>query len=149
MPLALPGDDVTPERFVCFRFDGEKGLYIHPHAWHEGVFALKGTLLNRSAPKLTAASASQMLAGVKQPQPFVAPWCPSARRRIAAPHEVIDVIDVVVPIDSRLGVATPTRVACLRLVLGRRLRVPVHHQIGSLRQRLDTQWKQPVEIHRA
>ncbi|HEY6356016.1 MAG TPA: ureidoglycolate hydrolase, partial [Burkholderiaceae bacterium] len=22
VPLALPGDDVTPQRFVCFRFDG-------------------------------------------------------------------------------------------------------------------------------
>ena len=42
-PLALPGDDVTPERFVCFRFDGRRGLYIHPNIWHEGVFALRGT----------------------------------------------------------------------------------------------------------
>jgi hypothetical protein len=31
VPLALPGDDVTPERFVCFRFDGRQGLYIHPN----------------------------------------------------------------------------------------------------------------------
>ena len=38
VPLALPGDDVTPERFVCFRFDGRQGLYIHPDIWHEGVF---------------------------------------------------------------------------------------------------------------
>ena len=43
VPLALPGDDVTPERFVCFRFDGRHGLYIHPNIWHEGVFALRGT----------------------------------------------------------------------------------------------------------
>ena len=43
VPLALPGDDVVPERFVCFRFDGTKGLYIHPNVWHEGVFALSGT----------------------------------------------------------------------------------------------------------
>ena len=42
VPLALPGDDVTPERFVCFSFDGEQGLYIHPNVWHEGVFALSG-----------------------------------------------------------------------------------------------------------
>ena len=39
VPLALPGDDVTPQRFVCFRFDGTRGLYIHPNIWHEGVFA--------------------------------------------------------------------------------------------------------------
>ena len=43
VPLALPGDDVTPERFVCFRFDGTRGLYIHPNIWHEGVFTLRGT----------------------------------------------------------------------------------------------------------
>ena len=42
VPLALPGDDVTPERFVCFRFDGTRGLYIHPNIWHEGVFTLRG-----------------------------------------------------------------------------------------------------------
>jgi ureidoglycolate lyase len=39
VPLALPGDDVTPERFVCFRFAGDRGLYIHPGIWHEGVLA--------------------------------------------------------------------------------------------------------------
>ena len=43
MPLALPGDDVRPERFVCFRFDGGQGLYIHPDIWHEGVFGVSGT----------------------------------------------------------------------------------------------------------
>jgi ureidoglycolate hydrolase len=43
VPLALPGDDVTPERFVCFRFDGRHGLYIHPNIWHEGVFGARGT----------------------------------------------------------------------------------------------------------
>ena len=42
VPLALPGDDVTPERFVCFRLAGHQGLYIHPNVWHEGVFALAG-----------------------------------------------------------------------------------------------------------
>ena len=42
-PLALPGDDVRPESFVCFRFDGSKGLYLHPNVWHEGVFARAGT----------------------------------------------------------------------------------------------------------
>jgi hypothetical protein len=42
VPLALPGDEVTPERFICFRFDGQQGLYIHPNIWHEGVFSLAG-----------------------------------------------------------------------------------------------------------
>lgn len=43
VPLALPGDDIMPDKFVCFRFDGSQGLYIHPNIWHEGVFALRGT----------------------------------------------------------------------------------------------------------
>jgi hypothetical protein len=42
VPLALPGDDVKPQDFICFRFDGRQGLYIHPDVWHEGVFALRG-----------------------------------------------------------------------------------------------------------
>jgi ureidoglycolate hydrolase-like protein len=42
VPLALPGDEVTPQRFVCFRFAGDRGLYIHPNVWHEGVFGLRG-----------------------------------------------------------------------------------------------------------
>ena len=42
VPLALPGDDIEPADFVCFRFDGSRGLYIHPNIWHEGVFATRG-----------------------------------------------------------------------------------------------------------
>ena len=38
-----PGDDVAPGKFVCFRFDGSQGLYIHPNIWHEGVFATSGS----------------------------------------------------------------------------------------------------------
>jgi ureidoglycolate lyase len=36
-PLALPGDDVTPEAFVGFWCDGRQGLYIRPNVWH-GAF---------------------------------------------------------------------------------------------------------------
>jgi hypothetical protein len=43
VPLALPGDDIEPGDFVCFRFDGTHGLYIHPNIWHEGVFPIRGT----------------------------------------------------------------------------------------------------------
>jgi len=42
VPLAAPGDDVRPEDFRCFCFDGERGLYIHPDVWHEGVFSIGG-----------------------------------------------------------------------------------------------------------
>ena len=37
VPLALPGDDVTPERFTTFWCDGSRGLYIHPGVWHGPV----------------------------------------------------------------------------------------------------------------
>ncbi len=37
VPLALPGDDVTPERFVTFWCDGSCGLYLHPNVWHGAV----------------------------------------------------------------------------------------------------------------
>ena len=43
VPLALPGDSVRPEEFVCFWCDGSKGLYIHANIWHEGVYALSGS----------------------------------------------------------------------------------------------------------
>lgn len=42
VPLALPGDDVSPANFVCFWFTGAQGLYLHPSVWHDGVFALEG-----------------------------------------------------------------------------------------------------------
>lgn len=49
VPLALPGDDVTPERFVTFWCDGTCGLYIHPNIWHGAVVPLadKAELLDR------------------------------------------------------------------------------------------------------
>ena len=37
MPLALPGDEVTPEKFTSFWCDGSCGLYIHPNVWHGAV----------------------------------------------------------------------------------------------------------------
>ena len=39
--LALPGDDIAPEDFKAFYFDGTKGLYIHPNIWHDGVFPVQ------------------------------------------------------------------------------------------------------------
>ncbi len=40
VPLALPGDDVTPEKFVSFWCDGRQGLYIHPNVWHGALVPL-------------------------------------------------------------------------------------------------------------
>jgi ureidoglycolate lyase len=38
VPVALPGDDITPDKVVAFWCDGSQGLYIHANIWHEGVF---------------------------------------------------------------------------------------------------------------
>jgi hypothetical protein len=43
VPMALPGDDVRPEHFVNFWFDGTQGLCMHPNIWHEGVFPCGGS----------------------------------------------------------------------------------------------------------
>jgi ureidoglycolate lyase len=37
VPLALPGDDVTPESFVAFWCDGGRALYLHPNVWHGAI----------------------------------------------------------------------------------------------------------------
>ena len=40
VPLAMPGDDVTPDRFLTFWCDGSRGLYIHPNVWHGAIVPL-------------------------------------------------------------------------------------------------------------
>jgi ureidoglycolate lyase len=40
VPLALPGDDVTPDQFVTFWCDGDRGLYLHPNVWHGALVPL-------------------------------------------------------------------------------------------------------------
>ncbi|MEM7303660.1 MAG: ureidoglycolate lyase [Pseudomonadota bacterium] len=41
VPVALPGDDLTPEKVIAFWCDGSRGLYIHPNIWHEGIFPVE------------------------------------------------------------------------------------------------------------
>jgi hypothetical protein len=38
--LARPGDDVRPEDFVAFHFDGTVGVHVDPGVWHQPVFPL-------------------------------------------------------------------------------------------------------------
>jgi ureidoglycolate lyase len=40
VPVALPGDDLTPDKVIAFWCDGRRGLYIHPNIWHEGIFPI-------------------------------------------------------------------------------------------------------------
>ena len=41
VPVALPGDDLSPEKVIAFWCDGSRGLYIHPSIWHEGIFPVE------------------------------------------------------------------------------------------------------------
>ena len=41
VPVALPGDDLSPDKVVAFWCDGSRGLYIHPNTWHEGIFPVE------------------------------------------------------------------------------------------------------------
>ena len=38
VPVALPGDNLTPDKVIAFWCDGTRGLYIHAGIWHEGIF---------------------------------------------------------------------------------------------------------------
>ncbi len=38
MLLAKPTDDVRPEHFRAFYFDGQKGVHINPNVWHQPAF---------------------------------------------------------------------------------------------------------------
>jgi len=42
VPVALPGDDLKPDKVIAFWCGGNKGLYIHPGIWHEGIFPAVG-----------------------------------------------------------------------------------------------------------
>jgi ureidoglycolate lyase len=39
--LALPGDDITPEDFVAFYFDGTFGIHINSNVWHQPLFPVE------------------------------------------------------------------------------------------------------------
>ena len=41
VPVALPGDNLTPDKVIAFWCDGDRGLYIHPNIWHEGIFPVE------------------------------------------------------------------------------------------------------------
>lgn len=43
VPVALPGDDLAPDKVIALWCDGSQGLYIHPNIWHEGIFPVNDT----------------------------------------------------------------------------------------------------------
>ena len=47
--LALPGDNVVPEDFMAFYFDGTCGAQIYPNIWHQPVYPIddKATFMTK------------------------------------------------------------------------------------------------------
>lgn len=41
VPVAMPGDNLTPEKVIAFWCDGSRGLYIRAGIWHEGIFPVE------------------------------------------------------------------------------------------------------------
>jgi len=41
VPVALAGDDLSPDKVMAFWCDGSQGFYIHPGIWHEGIFPVE------------------------------------------------------------------------------------------------------------
>ncbi len=41
VPVAMPGDNLTPDKVIAFWCDGSRGLYIHAGIWHEGIFPVE------------------------------------------------------------------------------------------------------------
>lgn len=39
--VAMPGDELLPEKVSALWCDVSFGLYIHPNVWHEGVFPVQ------------------------------------------------------------------------------------------------------------
>ena len=62
VPVALPGDDITPEKIIAFWCDGSKGLYIRPNIWHEGIFPVK-TNKNFSTARAVSMPGSAVILG--------------------------------------------------------------------------------------
>src|SRR5579863_956244 len=96
-----------------------------------------------------AEGAREMFARLEHSQLLAVQERPRRRRRIAAADEVVDLVDVIVPVDLSFRVAAPTLVARLRLVLHRRLGAAADDEIRGLLERLDAHRVQAVEIDRA
>src|SRR5579862_2938714 len=74
---------------------------------------------------------------------------PCAGRRVAAADQVVDVIDVVMPVDAGLGGAAPAFVGRSAFVLDRFAVAARDDQVGRLQHRCDAQREEMVEVEAA
>ena len=51
--LALPGDDICPQKFKVFRFDGSCGVQINPGVWHQPLYFIKNKISGERARFIT------------------------------------------------------------------------------------------------
>src|SRR5271163_655210 len=96
-------------------------------------------------PRDLGKRAGEMLTGVEEPDLLAVHQRPGTGSGVAAAHQVVDEVDVIVPADLSLRIPAPALVARLRLVLHPGGAAAAHDEIGSFLQRLDTERKQPVE----
>lgn len=54
MLLALPTDDIKPQDFVGFYFNGEYGIQIKPNIWHQPVYTIQDTIFKGKQGKVHA-----------------------------------------------------------------------------------------------
>src|ERR1700732_1538313 len=92
-------------------------------------------------------SAMGVLASVEQLQLPALERCPRARRRVTAADQVVDQVDVVVPVNPGLGCATPSLIARLGLVLRAVGGAAADHEVRGFLQSSDPHGKQAVEVH--
>src|SRR5579871_4032630 len=86
------------------------------------------------------------LAAVEDLQLFAVECGPRARRRIASPNQVVDVIDGLGPINFGLGRAAPAFVTGGRLILHGLGMFTGDHEVRRFEHRFDAHRKQAVEI---
>ena len=106
-----------------------------------------------TSPILRAAHRAESRGGdlsrVEQIEFLLAVHRPGAGRRVAAADQVVDEIDMVRPVDPRLGFAHPALIGGAAFVLGAFRSRARHDEIGGLDQRLDPEREDLVEIERA
>src|SRR5688572_15102389 len=96
-----------------------------------------------------AVGSHDVFAGIENLQLAARSGAPGAGRGIAAADQVVDEIDVVRPVDARLGLAAPALVARLGFVLQHFPVLRRNYQICCLEHRLHSHREEAIEVHRA
>src|SRR4051794_2070408 len=110
----------------------------------EGLLADFGNFANASL--YVGKTTERDFAAIKDLQFRAVQRGPGAGRGVAAPDQVVNVLDRPAPLDARLCLAAPSFVSGLALVLHGLLVPTRDDKVGSLQHCLDAHWKELVEI---